>query len=375
MRVVQAQLNSGKWNYSGKKDNLTNPLVFIFADRYLLEKEEILKEVQKEFPYEHLIFGSTAGEIFSSNVAENSVVITAVEFEKSSFKIETSNIKNFNFDSKIMGKSLISQLPEKDLKHAFVLSEGSYVNGSGLIEGLEIGLQKDVVITGGLCGDGARFERTLAGYKAPEDGEVVLIGFYGESLEVSYSSVGGWIPFGPERVITKSKDNVLFELDGKPALQLYSKYLGDKASELPQASLLYPLHVKASGKKNSVVRTILGIDRELQSMTLAGDVPQGAKVQLMMASADGLLEGAYQAAKLAMDSRNNKPELAILVSCIGRKLVLDQRVEEEVESVIEMIGETAAVTGFYSYGELAPYFGEQSCELHNQTMTLTLLSE
>ncbi|SDR78922.1 Uncharacterized conserved protein, contains FIST_N domain [Gillisia sp. Hel1_33_143] len=375
MKVVQAKYNAGNWKYKGDRSDLNDPLVFVFADRYLLEDEAIIATIKREFPYNNLVFGSTAGEICNSNVEEGTVTITAIEFEKSNYKIKTENIKDYQQDSKLIGEKLITQLPKKGLKHVFVLSEGSFVNGSALIEGLESNLDNDVVITGGMCGDGSRFEKTLAGHQTPKEGEVVLIGFYGETIEVSYSSVGGWIPFGPERVITSSKDNVLFELDGKPALELYSKYLGEKASELPQASLLYPLHVKASGKKEPVVRTILGIDTKNQSMTLAGDVPQGSKVQLMMASADGLVEGAYQAAKLAMDARKNKPELAILVSCIGRKLVLDQRVEEEIEGVIEMIGNTAAVTGFYSYGELAPYYGEQSCELHNQTMTLTLLSE
>jgi hypothetical protein len=185
------------------------------------------------------------------------------------------------------------------------------------------------------------------------------------------------LPFGPERIITKSEGNILYEIDGQPALDLYKKYLGEKASELPQSSLLYPLNVTPVGKTEPVVRTILNINNENNSMILAGDVPMQSRVQLMMASIDGIAEGALHAAELAMKGRTNEPELAILVSCIGRKLVMNQRVEEEIEHVQDAIGKNTAITGFYSYGEIAPFSGTSTatCELHNQTMTLTLISE
>ncbi|WP_415583315.1 FIST signal transduction protein, partial [Flavobacterium frigoris] len=183
------------------------------------------------------------------------------------------------------------------------------------------------------------------------------------------------IPFGPERVITKSEGNILYEIDGQPALDLYKKYLGEKSNELPQASLLYPLSVTPDGKTEPVVRTILNINNDDQSMILAGDVPVNSRVQLMMASVDGIAQGAHTAAKFAMANRSSKPELALLVSCIGRKLVMSQRVEEEVEQVREVIGERVPMAGLYSYGEMAPFNGSTSCELHNQTMTLTLISE
>ena len=123
------------------------------------------------------------------------------------------------------------------------------------------------------------------------------------------------------------------------------------------------------------MRTILNIDEENNTMTLAGDVPEGSKVQLMMSTVDDIAEGAAVAGDYAMRDRKNEPELALLVSCVGRKLVMDQRTEEEVEEVISTIGTKAKVMGFYSYGEMAPFAGQQECKLHNQTMTLTLFSE
>ncbi|MEC4003996.1 FIST N-terminal domain-containing protein [Flavobacterium sp. SUN052] len=377
MKVIQAfKKIDQSWKYLKPKEVLNNPLVLVFANRMLLEQTEIIDNIRKEFPYEHIVFGSTSGEIIEANVFDDSIVVTAIEFEKSTFEIRTENVLNHNKDAKKMGEILYDKMPKENLKHLFVISEGSFVNGSSLIEGLEKNIQNSVPISGGMCGDDAKFEKTLASYKEnPKEGEVVLIGFYGETLEISFSSFGGWSTFGPERIITKSDANILYEIDDQPALDLYKKYLGDKADQLPQASLLYPLNVTMEGRTQAVVRTILGIDNDNLSMTLAGDVPVNAKVQLMMASVDGIVEGAKTAAKLAIQNRVKQPELAILISCVGRKLVMNQRVEEEIEEVQNIVGKNVAITGFYSYGEMAPFTENTFCELHNQTMTLTLLSE
>lgn len=378
MKIVQAsKLENQEWKFLQENVILKNPLVFVFANRYLLEDKIVIDDIRKQFPYEHLVFGSTSGEISSCYVNDNSISITAIEFEKSSFVVKSGNILDYDKKAKPLGEALYDQMPKENLKHLFVLSEGSFVNGSSLIDGIEQNMNAAVSITGGMCGDDARFEKTIASYKEdPKAGEVILIGFYGETLEISFASFGGWTPFGPERKITKSKGNILFEIDGKPALDLYKFYLGDKASELPQASLLYPLNVIPEGKNEAVVRTILSINEANNSMVLAGDVPVNSKVQLMMASIDAIASGAKQAAAIAIEHRENPAELALIVSCVGRKLVMNQRVEEEIEQVQEVVGNSTAIAGFYSYGEMAPFNGiNRVCELHNQTMTLTLFSE
>jgi hypothetical protein len=298
-----------------------------------------------------------------------------VEFEKSQFVVKSKNVAEFDQDDASLGKVLAAEFPAQNLKHVFVVSEGSTVNGSELIAGMEQVGKGNFGLSGGLCGDDARFEVTLSSYnEPPKQGEVVAIGFYGDTLEISCANFGGWTPFGPERLITKSRKNILFELDGKPALDLYKKYLGDKASELPKSALLYPLSVQTNDEE-PIVRTILNIDEEHNAMILAGDVPEGSKVQLMMATVDDIANGARSAAKLAVEERENESQLAILISCVGRKLVMNQRTEEEIEEVTQVIGENVAVSGFYSYGEMAPFAGQNTCKLHNQTMTLTLFSE
>lgn len=377
MKTVQLVKHKNKnWEYVIKKITLIEPLVLVFGNRLMLEDDSIYEEIKEMFPGGHIIFGSACAEISSNTVNEESITITAIEFEKSTFQIKTSNVLNTDLDSFKTGNDLIKQFPEEGLKYVFVVSEGSFINGSQLTKGMSRYTEDNLLITGGLCGDDTRFEKTLASYnETPKEGELVAVGFYGESLEITFSIHGGWTPFGPERIVTKSKDNTLFELDGQPALDLYKTYLGDKAKDLPGAALLYPLNVTSADEKQSIVRSILNINEDENAVILAGDIKENAKVQLMMTNVDNIANASERAAKQALECRENKPQLALLVSCIGRKLVLDQRVEEEIEEVIEVIGNDTVISGFYSYGEIAPFHGEVACQLHNQTMTITLISE
>jgi len=377
MKTVQLVKHKNQdWKYVSKNQKLSKPLVMVFGERFLLESPSIYEDIKALFPDGHIIFGSSCAEISSNTVNEDSITITAMEFEKSQFLVKTSNVLNSDLDSFKTGYELIQQFPAEGLKYVFVVSEGSFVNGSQLTKGMTSSHQDNLLITGALCGDGTRFEKTLASYNEnPKEGELVAIGFYGETLEITFSIYGGWTPFGPERIVTKSDGNTLYELDGQPALDLYKKYLGDKAKDLPGAALLYPLNVTSKDENQSIVRSILNINEEDNAVILAGDIPENSKVQLMMTNVDNIANASERAARQALELRKNKPEVALLVSCIGRKLVLDQRVEEEIEEVMEVLGDDTTLSGFYSYGEIAPFHGETACQLHNQTMTITLISE
>jgi hypothetical protein len=227
-----------------------------------------------------------------------------------------------------------------------------------------------------MAADSGRFKQTLVGaVSQPLAGAIVAIGFYGESLIVGHGSMGGWDAFGPIRTITKSKGNKLFELDNKNALQLYKNYLGEKASELPAAALLFPLSISTNNGETELVRTILSIDEKEGSMTFAGDIPQSQKGRFMMANFDRIVDGAGHAALKAKEVGDAEPEFVLMISCVGRKLVLGQRIEDEVEAVIEVLGKDAVYSGFYSNGELSPFKDNAACSLHNQTMTITTYKE
>jgi hypothetical protein len=331
------------------------------------------------YPGARLLGCSTAGEICETAVFDESVVATAIRFERSTIRTAYYTI-NDPAESRQVGERLARELDPEGLVHVFVLAEGLNVNGSELVLGLRRGLPADVAVTGGLAGDGARFLHTTVSLDDNTgDGGVAIVGFYGD-LSVGYGSMGGWDQFGPERLVTRSAGNVLYELDGGSALELYRSYLGPYAADLPASGLLFPLSIRGEGEGEGagVVRTILGIDEEAGSLIFAGDLPQGAYTRLMKANVDRLIDGAHGAASASASAEvlgSAPPDLAILISCVGRKLVLKQRVEEEVDSVREVLGPSTVLSGFYSYGEIAPFAPSVRCELHNQTMTITTFAE
>lgn len=351
-------------------------LVLVFGSTPILKDKKYFNEIKKAYPMAHLLGCSTAGEICGTHVSDESLVVTAIRFDSTQVKgarIRISDVEN-SFQA---GEQLAQALDKDGLVHVFVLSDGLKVNGSDLVRGLTKHLPPEVSVTGGLSGDGERFKETLVLWDdLPERDTIATLGLYGNRLRVGYGSLGGWDPFGPERLITRSKGNVLYELDGKSALELYKKYLGEHAKGLPATGLLFPLSLRTQKSETGVVRTILSINEEEQSMTFAGDVPQGAYARLMKANFDRLIDGSIGAAKTSYQAiGSSSPDLAVLISCVGRKLVLKQRVEEEVEGVRDVMGHQTVLTGFYSYGEISPFTPSAKCELHNQTMTITTFSE
>ena len=352
-------------------------LVFLFGETSLLKDPKNFQTVKSFYPNAHIVSGSTAGEIIGTQVLDNSLVVTAVHFENTKLGFAKTKIEKME-DSEAAGQKLANSLEKDGLVHVLALSDGLHVNGTRLVNGLTANLPKEVALTGGMVGDQDRFKETVVGVDTvAEQDTIAVVGFYGDSIKVGYGSMGGWDPFGPERLVTKSKGSVLYELDEQPALELYKRYLGDRAKDLPASGLLFPLSLRPQGRKIGLVRTILSIDEKQDSMTFAGDVPEGDYVRLMKANFERLVDGAGGAASMTHESlKALHPDLAILISCIGRKLVLKQRIEEETERVQEVLGKTTAMTGFYSYGEICPVApSEKQCELHNQTMTITAFSE
>ncbi len=358
-----------------EKNDLTD-LVLCFGNKKLLSDRANITQISTSFPKAKIAYCSTAGEIYNTQVNDNTISIVAIQFDSTQIKSQSIDIDNFT-NSFEAGKKLVSGFDLHGLRYIFVLSDGSKVNGSELVKGMNDIIGDKIPITGGLAGDGPYFESTLIGLnEQPASGKIISLAFYGDKLKISHSSMGGWEPFGLERIVTKSSSNELFEIDGKNALALYKDYLGKYIEDLPGSALLFPLSVKLNDSENSLVRTILSINTKDQSMLFAGDIPEGSKVRFMKANFDRLIDAASQAANISLTDFNNiNPELAILVSCVGRKIILTDRIDEEVEAIKEVLGNKTIITGFYSYGEISPLVRGSSCALHNQTMTITCFSE
>lgn len=354
-------------------------LILIFAAPEFINHPEPIEELAKKYSKSIVIGCSSSGEISGAKIFDHSLSVAIIKFEKTPLKLVTTEI-NESSDSFEAGKFLATELTNQEkLKGIFVLSKGLNVNGSELVQGLNSIQNKDIVITGGLAGDGSNFKQTwiiLQGKLFTN--KVVAVGFYGDHVKINHGSKGGWDIFGPERHITRSKNNILYELDGKSALDLYKQYLGDKALGLPATGLLFPLAIrKDTDAPKQLVRTILAVDEKEKSLTFAGDIPLGYLAQLMRANFDRIISGAVDAGTFLLEHnqfKNKDSILLVAISCVGRRLLLGERTEEETESVLQLFPEGTKQIGFYSYGEISP-FTSGECDLHNQTMTLTTFTE
>lgn len=378
MKAALFSYHSGRFfRHTASKDvnEHSVQLVLCFGNKDILTREPVYEMLRDKFPSALIASCSTSGEIFHTEVMDETLSVTAIEFKATKVIPHSVKIahKEESFEA---GKMLINKFDKHELSYIMVLSDGSKVNGSELVNGMNEASEGRILITGGLAGDGSNFSSTVVGLNStPVNGMISAIGFYSTSLQVNHASQGGWETFGMEKQVTRSNSNELFEIDNYNALELYKQYLGPEAEELPGSALLFPLSVKLPGTSESVVRTILSIDEKKGSMTFAGDIPSGSTVRFMRANFDKLTNAASTAALIAGGNQPAQPELALLISCVGRKLILKSRTEEEVEAVHDVLNNDTLLTGFYSYGEISPLSPGGICTLHNQTMTITTFHE
>ena len=378
MQLETYQFTAGQgWDRQpdSSQDSERTLLIFFGSPESSLVEQQ-LHQLNSDFPRSVIVGCSSAGEIYDNDVYDDSISLAVAHFENTDIRL-AQHVVDEAVDSADAGRELAEELQQDDLRSVIVLSDGLVVNGSKLIEGLTSVLSDDVVITGGLAGDCDRFEHTWIWANGEQASKCICaVGFYGQHVGVGHGSRGGWDMLGPEREVTRAEGNVLYELDGQPALELYKRYLGDRADGLPATGLLFPLAIANEDEVDSVtVRTILAINEEDNSITFAGDIPQGKRVRLMCANFDRLIDGAADASEaIDIGQYHDGPLLGISISCVGRRLVLGPRTEEEIEAALSGMPAGTRQIGFYSYGEISP-LANGRCDLHNQTMTLTLIWE
>ena len=357
--------------------DLNPDLVIVFGALAFFETPALSTALKQLAPNAVIAGCSTAGEIAVDRVYDNTCVVTAINFEHTSAKIAATRIDGMA-DSLGAGERLGKALPAEDLSAVLVFGTGVAINGSALVSGLQSVLAQGVSISGGLAADAGAFKQTWTlGPQGSADDQIVVVGLYGKNIRMSYGSFAGWEPFGPARKVTRCVENVLYELDGERALDIYKRYLGEYAKDLPASGLLFPFEMlNEDQEKSGIFRTILGVNEADGSLALAGDINPNGYLKLMHSSTEKLIDGAETAARTAFDTgEQSGSALAILVSCVGRKLVMGDRVDEEVEAVADLLGKGTAVTGFYSNGEIAGSSFSGNCHLHNQTMTITWMRE
>ncbi len=381
--IIKQESLSPKMNFKDLPSNSPLPaanLVLAFGSIKRFSDNNLQKQLRDRYPAAQIVGCSTSGEINQSGVYDESLQLTAILWEKTVQKVTHTkmNTMQSSFET-AMG--LAKQLKSDNLRTVILFSDGLHVNGSELLEGFQQVLG-NIPIVGGMAGDNAAFVKTLQIVNDTiSENLVIAIGLYGNSLITASGALGGWKPYGPPRKITKSDKNVVYEMDGKPALQLYKLYIGDAyAKNLPGSGLKFPLAIIEEGKKEvEKIRTLLAIDEKNNSLTFAGNVEEGETVRLCQTNHDRLIDGASGAANMVTDvlrvQNSNQPGLAICVSCVGRKGVMAEQTSDEIRAIRQVLGDQTLITGFYSYGEFAPRPNTMDSVLHNQTMTIGYISE
>jgi hypothetical protein len=370
------QINQFRWSEKNGWEStpgfLTDAdLVLIFADNAFFQTDDCYIQLHDMFPHAHIVGCSSSGNVLGVEISDGDIVATAVKFKSSKVLLASIDIEPGQ-NAREIGVHLMNKLNTPGLRHAIIISDGLLINGSELTNGLN---RAGIPVTGGLAGDGTRFGKTWVMANSPaKTGRIAALGFYGD-VTVKSGCSAGWKEFGADRIITKSNGNVVYEINDEPALDLYKRYLLEQADELPASGMRFPLSIQATQTDRALIRALLAIDETAKSLTFAGDMPQGHLCKLMHANLDSLIESAGLAAIEAQPASQTEAGLCLLVSCVGRRLVMGQMTEDELDIVQEKLGGNTLITGFYSYGELAPFSEDMRCQLHNQTMTLTTIYE
>ncbi len=373
-----------KGNVQGKADAL---LVFSSP---LHDHEALVGGIVTVFGDVAMAGGTTAGEISGDGFSENSVVVLALKSDALRFvtDVYTGMRGNeygcaLNFVQAVKGR-----FHDGNALSLFVFPDGMGGDGVRVIEGLQAGMSHPIEIVGGFLGDNDRFFRTFqyCNGKVYQNAITGLLIIAPSGLDVKTGTgVGsGFASIGNSMCCTESSGNVIEEIDHEPALDLYMELLGEgRSRRLPEVCLEYPFGLIEStaqrpGPPYFQIRCGLSVDYEKKTITLAGAVPKGSAMTLTSGSRGDLINGARTAAERARDClKGYKPELIVVFSCVGRKIVLGRRVEEEVKVVKEVLGMSTPVIGFYTYGEIGPVdiMTEDLTDVrfHNETLVVWVL--
>lgn len=357
--------------------SLRPQLVLCFSPSERYSTLNLKSDLEPHFPEADIVGCSAIGTICGTQVDDDRASLTLMHFEETEVNVVSGQFTpDLNYHEQ--GEQLAQQLRGLGLKHVLLFASGLHANVSAFLDGLSNSLPRQATISGGIASD-TDYSKPLCWHNETtyEQG-FVAIGLYSECLQIGYGSFSGYDRFGSLRTITRAQDNCVYEIDGQPALQLYQRYLGDYAAELPNSAQLLPLYLRhPNDNEKSIVRSISGFDEDSGCLFFNGDMPEGNQVYLMKGNADGLIEGALIAALLAKESFRDlwEPEVTLCIAGSGRPMILGPREEDELEKITDNIGDHGYVVGFYGFGEIAPNRHDPGHSLNNQSISITTMTE
>lgn len=337
-----------------------------------------------------MVGGTTAGEISTSGFTTQSVVIMALSSPGLEFStgIGLHMSKDERNCSAALAKKILKESSMTNVLSLLIFPNGMGGDGIKVIEGFHQVLGTEIEIVGGYLGDDERFENTFQYYngKVYKDAIPALLISGEKGFETGIGVRSGFESIGNRLYCTDSEGNIVKKFDDERALDLYKEFLGEERSKrLPGICLEYPFglideKVSIAGKEYFQLRCGLNVDHKNGTITLAASIPKGSAITLTTASRGEIINGAKLAARQAREAlKGAVPQAILMFSCVGRKLVLGRRTQEEVDAVRKILGENVPIMGFYTYGEIGPIdkLREElaAAKFHNETVVLWVLGE
>lgn len=367
------------------------PQVLMVFGAMRFDHRDLLKGVMSIFGTVPIVGGTTAGEISTAGYSTGSVVVMAIASDYLQFVPGIGH--NMSSDERACAVYMASDILSKGSfgQEAALLVFPNGMGGDGLrvLDGLHSVLGPGFEILGGYLGDDERFQSTFQYYNGMvyRDAIVGLMIYY--RMDCVRTGIGvrsGFESIGNSFVCTASEGNIVREFDHVRALDLYKDFLGEERSaRLPGVCLEYPFglidpELSTDGSDMFQLRCGLSVDHAKGTISLAASIPSGSSVTLTTASRGDIIQGARMAAEQALAGLSGAiPRLVVMFSCVGRKLVLGRRIQEEVAAIKECFGEKVPLIGFYTYGEIGPVNkmkpGYDIAKFHNETVVLWVIGE
>jgi serine phosphatase RsbU (regulator of sigma subunit) len=354
------RFDTEKIDYSKYSDE-DQVLVQIFSGESGEKLKLVSAEISNRLPFATVIGSTTDGEIYNGEVLTKSTVVSVSVFFGTTIKSTAVDGESSYSNGQIIARRLI----RNDTKLLILFSDGLQTNGEDLLKGVEK-IAPSIPVSGGMAGDNSLFEKT----SVTLNGTLFNSGVVGVALNSNILNVltdynFNWRPIGKRLKVTKAYKNIVYTINHIEAGQVYKKYLGESVyNRLPATGVEFPLIINKGGV--NIARAIMSIDREDDSLTFAGNIRVGDRVQFGIGNIAMILQESIGNSKLL---QNNGVESFFLYSCMARRRLMP----DEIESETLPFNDIAPTVGFFTNGEF--FHRNEKNELLNQTLTYVGLSE
>jgi hypothetical protein len=366
-----------------EKDPISKPDLTIVFSSVRYANEQLLKGIHSITGQTPLVGCTDAGGITKDGPNRRAVTVMLLQSDEVEFV--TGIGRGLGDNAMAAGRHLAQDLlrnskSTKPMQVAMMFPDGLRGNGADVVRGMQEGIGAELPIVGGAAGDDFLFKTTYQFYNDQVLTDAVPGVLFRGTMKIGVGVRHGWKPLGIPRVITKSKDNIVYEIDGQPAVTLYQEYFGKSAEDLKkeplaQMAITYPMGMYVPDQEEYLIRDPITVNED-GSIVCAAEMKEGSQVRLMMGSTNSAISAAQSAAEQAVKGLGGAvPKGAVIFNCIARDKMLGNRAPEEIKTISDALGKQVPIAGFYTYGEQAPVDGKGSsfsCHFHNETVVIFL---